>query len=154
MRIPSAPRRATVGFNTTPMIDVVFLLIIFFMVSSHLARQESQLPVELPPAVTGKVPVADQPRRIIVSIGADGAMALSGEPVGAEQLLARLQVEHRQHADCQVRIRADRRVAYQRVEPVLLACAQAGIWRVTFAVKRDQARPSATEVPYATPTAL
>ena len=47
MRVPSNLRSGSLGFNMTPMIDVVFLLIIFFLVSSHLAKQEVQMPLPL-----------------------------------------------------------------------------------------------------------
>ena len=43
MRIPARAISGDVGFNMTPMIDVVFQLIIFFLLSSHLAKQETQL---------------------------------------------------------------------------------------------------------------
>ena len=48
MRVPSNLARGSLGFSMTPMIDVVFLLIIFFLVSSHLAQQEVQLDLDLP----------------------------------------------------------------------------------------------------------
>ena len=53
MHIPSYARSKEVGFNMTPMIDVVFLLIIFFLVSSHLAKQESQMEIDLPNTESG-----------------------------------------------------------------------------------------------------
>ncbi len=68
MRLPNQSGRHSVGANMTPMIDVVFLLIIFFLVSSHLARQENRLPLDLPVASTygpdrsGECAVDDQHR--------------------------------------------------------------------------------------------
>ncbi|NLE37816.1 MAG: biopolymer transporter ExbD, partial [Pirellulaceae bacterium] len=69
MRVPNNLSRGGLGFNMTPMIDVVFLLIIFFLVSSHLARQEVQLELDLPAAVSGRQ--ADEKegvRRVVVNI--------------------------------------------------------------------------------------
>ncbi|MBT6848587.1 MAG: biopolymer transporter ExbD, partial [Planctomycetaceae bacterium] len=54
MQTPRYARSKETGFNMTPMIDVVFLLIIFFLVSSHLARQETQLELDLPEASSGE----------------------------------------------------------------------------------------------------
>ena len=54
MRVPSRVLSHQVGFNMTPMIDVVFQLIIFFLLSSHLAKQETQLPLPLPEAISGR----------------------------------------------------------------------------------------------------
>ena len=48
MRVPTRSVSGEVGFNMTPMIDVVFQLIIFFLLSSHLAKQEKEVPLPLP----------------------------------------------------------------------------------------------------------
>ena len=54
MRTPNHTQDGGVHFNMTPMIDVVFLLIIFFLVSSHLAKQEVHLELPLPAADSGE----------------------------------------------------------------------------------------------------
>lgn len=140
MRAPTVHSRGDVGFNMTPMIDIVFQLIVFFLVASHLAQQETQLALALPDAQTGR-PVADtSTRRVLVNVQSSGELLLSGEPVSADDLQQRIGVEARSHgADVEVRIRADRRVPYRVIEPILTACTQAGIWKVTFAVVRDEA---------------
>ena len=61
-----------VRFNMAPLIDVVFLLIIFFLVSSHLAQQEVQLELDLPTAASGQSPGEDQTRRVVVNVLPDG----------------------------------------------------------------------------------
>ena len=68
MRLPNHLSRGGLGFNMTPMIDVVFLLIIFFLVSSHLARQEVQLDLDLPRAASGLRTPQDEARRIVVNV--------------------------------------------------------------------------------------
>ena len=50
MRIPARRRRADLGFNLTAMIDVVFNLIVFFLVASHFSKADSDDPVQLPTA--------------------------------------------------------------------------------------------------------
>jgi biopolymer transport protein ExbD len=123
------------------MIDVVFLLIVFFLVSSHLARQESQLPLPLPAADTGEETRAVDGDRVVVNILADGSVLLTGRAVSPDQLQHRLQHEReRSRDDFELRIRCDRSVPYRFVRPVLLAAARAGIWNVTFAVTRREAR--------------
>jgi biopolymer transport protein ExbD len=53
----------------------------------------------------------------------------------SEEMSGRLRIEREKLGpDMEVRIRADRAVAYRAIEPILLACAEAGIWNVTFAV--------------------
>jgi biopolymer transport protein ExbD len=137
MRIPARQISSQVGFNMTPMIDVVFLLIIFFLLSSHLARQEQQLPLPLPAAVSGRIEAADERPRLTVNVLADGTLLVASRAVGAGdlgQLLAERRALHGE--ELQVRIRADRGVAYRRVEPVLLACVKAGIWNVAYVVQQ------------------
>ena len=77
MQIPQYKSNRKYGFNMTPMIDVVFLLIIFFLVSSHLSRQESQLELELPTASTGQDDVDQETPRLTINVQADGSMLLA-----------------------------------------------------------------------------
>ena len=122
--------------NLTPMIDVVFLLIIFFLVSSHLARQESQLPLPLPDAVSGEEIEIDG-ERVVINVLGDGTLMLAGREVNATELQQRLSVEKgRRSADLEVRIRGDRNVSFQAVQPILLSVSKSGISNVTFSVIR------------------
>ena len=129
MKFPSFSKGGEVGFNMTPMIDVVFQLIIFFLVSSHLAKQEVQLKLPLPTAQTGLQEKPSEKPRLTVNVLADGTMLLAGRQVTAEELRARL-VERQKDLgkDVEVRIRGDRSTAYKHVEPVMLSCYRAGIW--------------------------
>ncbi len=139
MRVPNNVRGGELGFNMTPMIDVVFLLIIFFLVSSHLARQEVQMPLPLPTAESGSRPDETNTRRLTINVLDDGRMLLAGKRVEPEQLRERLSSARQDGgADLEIRIRGDRAVAYRHVEPILLACARAGIWNVAFAVYRPE----------------
>ena len=139
MKTPSSNRRGDVGLNMTPMIDIVFLLIIFFLLSSHLARQESQLPLPLPAAGSGQLPVDDPTPRFTINVLAGGQLQLSGKIVDAGELQRRLKFESQQRgAQLEVRIRGDRTVPYQFVESVLLACAKSKIWNVKISVVRPE----------------
>jgi len=123
----------------TPMIDVVFQLIIFFLVSCHLAKQEAQLPLPLPLATSGDKEGNETNPRVTINVLADGQLSLAGKHLAAEELSSRLRTKLAESgADLEVRIRSDRNVAYQHVEPILLACAQTGIWNVAFAVYRPE----------------
>ena len=141
MRVPNNLGRADFGFNMTPMIDVVFLLIIFFLVSSHLARQESRLQLPLPVAESGVETVYDQRPKVTVNVLANGQILLAGRRVDTDGLRQRLAREvERVGQDLEIRIRADREVAYSSVGPIMTAAARAGIWKITFAVIRSQDR--------------
>jgi biopolymer transport protein ExbD len=135
MRMPLRNYRQPVALNMTPMIDVVFQLIIFFLVSSHLARQETQLALDLPTAASGRQASVESRPRLTVNVLADGRVMLGSTEAPRDQIARRLQFERRRtEGDLEVRIRADRSVPYGTVEPILLACAKSGIWNVTFAV--------------------
>lgn len=134
------PRRhaSELGIDMTPMIDVVFQLIIFFLVSSHLVKQETQVQLPLPVATSGDKDVAEQ-ARVTVNIVGGGDLLYAGRVVSPEELSRHLAEKLADLGkDLEVRIRSARNVPYARVEPVMLACAQAGIWNVTFAVYRPE----------------
>ena len=140
MRLPT-PHRRPFGINMTPMIDVVFLLIIFFLVSSHLARQETQLELALPTAESGQEIVESQKPRATVNVLADGTLLLGSAEVDSAELESRLRDEReRAGRELEIRIRGDRTVAYEHVAPVLLAAARAAVWNVSIAVIREEGR--------------
>jgi len=139
MRAPSNLARGSLGFNMTPMIDVVFLLIIFFLVSSHLARQETQLELDLPDARSGEPAETEETRRVVVNVlgeaRPEGRIQVGGKVMHAEELSELIRYESQSAAGkLEVRIRSDRRVPYRVIEPILIASARAGAWDVTFAV--------------------
>lgn len=139
MRVPNNRARSSLGFNMTPMIDVVFLLIIFFLVSSHLARQEVDMELDLPSAQTGQdTDPADSTRRIVVNVLPEGEIVVGGQSLDPDALGEMIAYESRRGRapgePLEVRIRSDRQAPYRMVEPVMRACARAGVWRVTFAV--------------------
>ena len=139
MRIPNHVRGSPLSINMTPMIDVVFQLIIFFLVSSHLSKQEAQLPLPLPVAASGEKEGDETSPRVTINVRADGQLSLAGKPLAAVELPQRLQAKLTEAGtDLEVRIRSDRAVEYRHMEPILLACARAGVWNVAFAVYRPE----------------
>ena len=74
-----------------------------------------------------------------MNVLADGTLLLAGRQVTAEELRSRL-AERQQDLgkDVEVRIRGDRSTAYKHVEPVMLSCARAGIWNVSYSVFRKE----------------
>ena len=138
MNIPRYKPYQKLGFNMTPMIDVVFLLIIFFLVSSHLAKQETQIELALPNAASAADDnFADKPR-LTINIDADGSYSLAGRPIAAERLPEQFAaVREKEGGDVEVRIRGSRLAPYSAAEPIMIACTRAGIWDVSWAVYRE-----------------
>lgn len=132
MRLPSN-HRGQVSFNMTPMIDVVFLLIIFFLVASHFAKQES-IELDLPVANSATVD-NEETKRVTLNVKEDGSLFLGSFPITEIDLEPRIKRAIQQNGkDLEVRIRSSHTVAYERVEPIMTACAKAGVWNVKFAV--------------------
>jgi biopolymer transport protein ExbD len=133
MRLPAAPRRP-LEFNITPLIDVVFLLNIFFLVASYYVRHEQVDPVELPTASAGEDDV-ESSARVIVTVDAGGNLWMAGEPVTTDGAVARVLAVHQEHPEgAEFRLRCDRRAEYVAVEPLLLGAVKGGVTKVRFSV--------------------
>jgi biopolymer transport protein ExbD len=124
--------------NMTPMIDVVFLLIIFFLVASHLVKQEVQANVELPQAATGVEQRESKSPPVTINVVPEGdkyVIKLGADPVERDELSSRLAAHVKKKGrELEIRIRADQSTPYQVVEPIMVTCARLGVWNVKFAV--------------------
>ena len=135
MQIPQPDKKSNMAFNMTPMIDVVFLLIIFFMVTSNIVQQEAFIAVDLPTTKTSRMPGASESgtRKITINMTGEDHIFLGMTPIDREQLRQYLTAEQaRPGKPPEVRIRTDRRIPYRTIEPVLVICSQAGIDNVSF----------------------
>jgi biopolymer transport protein ExbD len=133
VRIPTRQHRSSLRFNITPLIDVVFQLIIFFLVASHFVRSETVEPVDLP-RITQSEDEDENPRTLTVTITPDERLHVLGRVVSAGELDQMILAGAEEHAGrFEVRIRGDRSVPYRVVEPILVACARAGVADVKFA---------------------
>jgi biopolymer transport protein ExbD len=112
--------------NLTPMIDVVFLLIIFFLVGSTFSEAERQFDVQVPSVAAAK-PLTAPPDQLVISISRDGRMALGKKAVTLDQLITDLTQARERYADQAVVIRGDGEGKYQLVADVLSACHKAQI---------------------------
>src|SRR5207237_2751632 len=120
MRVPTRSVSGELGFNMKPMIDVVFQLIIFFLLSSHLAKQETQLALPLPIAESGQSLADESGARLTINVLADGTLLIANRPVLPTDLTDLLRQRRAAHGEqLEVRIRGDRSVAYKHVEPVM-----------------------------------
>ena len=140
MRVPLSNRGGRLEMNMTPMIDVVFLLIIFFLVSSHLQKQEAHAELDLPAAETGDENVQADNRTLTVNISSRQSgfqISFGSRIVPPAKPRTQLQSElKRAQGKLEVRIRGDRSIPYRAIEPILVSCAELDIWNVQFAVIR------------------
>jgi biopolymer transport protein ExbD len=119
--------RANNLLDLTPMIDMVFNLLIFFMVITNFAQEERDLPVQLP-AGSEAMPLTVKPKEIFISIDQAGRYFVRSKVV-TEQELARLLVDSAVNNPARqaVRIRADERAQWKYVARAQYLCNQAGI---------------------------
>jgi biopolymer transport protein ExbD len=119
--------RAGSLLDLTPMIDMVFNLLIFFMVITNFSKEERDLPVQLP-AGSEAMPLTAKPKEIFVSIDKDGRYFVSSKLL-TEQELGKLLVDSAINNPTQqaVRIRADERAPWKFVARAQYFCNQAGI---------------------------
>jgi len=120
--------------NMTPMIDIVFLLIIFFMVGTKFAELERDIDLKVP-SVSDKGTLSDAPRRRTVHVYQDGTILYEHRTVSLEQLAQELVRARREYPKLGVLIRGDGRGSFQRVAEVLNACRQAEITDLGIAVE-------------------
>lgn len=132
MKVPSRRYSRGVSFNLTPLIDIVFQLIIFFLVASHFVRNENVEAVTLPEATQGE---SDDlaTRRLVVTITADESLSVAGNRVDAAQV-ERMLLAEKDRQGFELHIRSDQAVPYRIVEPLLLSAARAGVTKIRFAV--------------------
>jgi biopolymer transport protein ExbD len=113
--------------SLTPLIDVVFLLLIFFLVTSEFEEEERRLDIVLPTA-TSAVPMISKPREIVVDIDSGGSIFLSGQPTELPELQRLLRVAVANNPTNQtVVIRADRSTSFQPVVSVMDVCNKSGV---------------------------
>ena len=111
--------------NLTPMIDVVFQLLIFFMVATTFLDPEKEIGIDLPEASAGVA--AQDEKELVINIFADGRIVLSGRDIPAENLVDELKAAAQADPQTPVTIRGDRLVHHEKVVLVMDACAQAGL---------------------------
>jgi len=123
-------RRREPSINLAPLVDIVFLLVIFFMVTSTFITPETGLPVDLPQATSGEARPEGAPT---VVVQADGRVFWKGKPTDDAALLAALRTELAGDPVGTVILRADRKTPHGRVVQVMDVIRRAGAKRVAVA---------------------
>jgi biopolymer transport protein ExbD len=135
MRLSKARSHAAIGVNLTPMIDIVFLLIIFFITVSQITPI-IQHPVELPQAQV--LADASPTVKLTVNIDSEGAIFVAGSELSQDQLMARVTEMARESGsqieDLQILIRCDRRAESRHVNQLIPRFSELGITQIKISV--------------------
>jgi biopolymer transport protein ExbD len=122
------------ALNLTPMIDVLFLLIIFFMAATKFSELERSIGVKVP-AVARPGAMTAAPDKRVVNVRHDGTVELDREAVTIEELAERLATARGQYAGLGVVVRGDAGCPFHHVAEVLAACRSANIAELDIAVR-------------------
>ncbi|MFM7932431.1 MAG: ExbD/TolR family protein [Pirellula sp.] len=120
------------SINLTSMIDVLFLLIIFFMVGTRFTESEHQISLKLPKSTSPET-MMDRPGAKIVNLYSDGTIEFEGRRLTSDQLTASLVPMVRNYPDLQVRFRPDTGVAVGQASQVMEAISRSGVQDIRWA---------------------
>ena len=125
-------RSSAIGsLSVTPLIDVVFLLLIFFLVSSRFSEEERELDLNLP-SVSEALPATLEPTELVINIDAEGRFFIDGafrQAEEVEQILRRSQANN--PLTQSVVIRGDRQSNWESVVTAMNICKKVGIFEYT-----------------------
>ena len=133
------------ALNLTSMIDVLFLLIIFFMTGTKFTEMERKIGLKVPRVENGKQ-LQPAPDRVVVNVYRDGSLKLDRESVSLEQLQMRLRDLGRRNPTLSVMVRGDAEGPFQNVANVLAACRQGGVTDMGITVRLAREPNSSTTV--------
>ena len=119
-------------FQMAPMIDMVFLLLVFFMTVASVAKSQRQVELDLPESQESKIP-EDASGRGILSVDADGLYYIGDEPHSLEALSTAIKTRLATNPELRVQVRADQATEYAAVQKLLKVAAQAGAYEIIYA---------------------
>ena len=126
------------AFQFTAMIDVVFLLLCFFITTSVFSQWEMEVDVVLPTAQSAKMP--DRlPGEVIINLSRDGRISVNQQTLTREDLADRLRRVAQFFPGQSVVIRADKQTSYEQLVGIIDMCRLSDIWNISFATAADEA---------------
>ncbi len=129
-----------VPLQLASMIDIMLVLLMFFILSYKFASDETDLDIKVPTSREG----VDSTRvggEILVNVRADGTVIVEGKQLTLEQLRDKLSGVVRIFKDQPIRLRGDGNTMYQKMVEVIDACRKAGVWNISFATQRPEQTP-------------
>jgi biopolymer transport protein ExbD len=126
------------GFMIAPMVDILLVVLVFFIVTWNFALSENELDVRVPTATKANEP---QPYvgQVVINVTANGSIVVNRQEKKPVELLDQLKKLSQLYPDQAVIVRGDQAVDYKHIVDVLDICRQADVWNVAFATgKPDQ----------------
>jgi len=125
------------GFQIAPMVDILLVLLVFFIVTWNFALSENELDVKIPSAKNAKEP---QPYvgQVVVNVKTDGSIVFNRKTISHEELQSKLDQLSKLYPDQAVILRGDQKADYMSIVKVLDICRKANIWNVAFATAKQE----------------
>jgi biopolymer transport protein ExbD len=120
-----------------PMIDIVFLLLTFFIVTWQFSRSETDMRISVPSSQEGAEPNRSM-SEIVINVDKDGRIFISSQELTRQQLQTRLEAIARVNKSQPVRLRGDAGASYQTMVEVIDIISRARIWNISFATERPR----------------
>lgn len=143
MNFRKTSRSALPTFQMTSMMDIIFLILFFFVTTTIYSQWENEISISLPTAQSGKVP-SRLPGEIIVNIAKDGRVSVNQQDLTLEALRSRLDRLAKYFPGQPVVLRADKETSYEHVIKVVDTCRKADIWNFSLATS-DEKRAGAAD---------
>ena len=137
MRVRQRNRSKAPMLALTSMLDVIFLLLCFFVTVSVFSQWESEISIKLPNAKTAEAPER-LPGEIIVNLAKDGAISVNSVSLTLEDLGARLAKVAKFYPGQPVIIRADKDVRYEALVKLIDTCRASDIWNFSLATEGEE----------------
>lgn len=115
-----------------PMIDMVFLLLVFFMTVASVAQNQRQVKLDLPESDESKIP-EDASGRGILSVDAEGNYYIGDQSRSLEEVATAIKARMAADPELRVQVRADQATEYQHVRQLLKTAAEAGAYEIIYA---------------------
>jgi biopolymer transport protein ExbD len=125
-----------VGFQLAPMIDMTFLLLVFFMVTTKISKEQVKVDIKLPTASNAVIP-ADLSDRDIVSIDGGGNYFVGQRPVDKKELTEYLKERFKNVPPLRLYVRADAKTPGRQVKELMKIASEAGAINVIFGTYQD-----------------
>ena len=130
-------RAKTPAFALTSMLDVIFLLLCFFVTASVFSQWESEISISLPSASSSETP-SRLPGEVILNVARDGSVTVNARKLTLNDLGERLRKVADFYPGQPVVIRADRETSYDSLVKVLDTCRVAGVWNFSLATVEEK----------------
>ena len=125
------------AFALTSMLDVIFLLLCFFVTASVFSQWESEISISLPSASTSETP-SRLPGEVILNVARDGSVTVNAKKLTLEDLGGRLRKVADFYPGQPVVLRADRETSYDSLVKVIDTCRNAGVWNFSLATVEEK----------------